>query len=804
VILRRLSLENYRKYRKTELDFPLGLIAVVGRNGMGKTSLVEAVAFALYGKTASRDDLRSCISDWCGPGDTCVVELEFEMGGTPYRILRRVRAVQGAQAHQAELYEGAGVEPVATSVKAVEDHVRRVLGMDYVTFTRSVFSKQKEVNTLSTADPAERQAAIRRMVGIEAVSDAVALVRRDARELERTIEGARRAIEALPERQAEAAKARAALKPAREAAAVKQRIAAAAKVQGDRTRAALNKLKVKRTKDETLQKQQATVSAQLDGASRHKRSLEQELSDYEQRRDQLAELAPQEKRFGEVTRLKERLDKASGKHEEKVQIENELPGLRKEVEKSTAQVKALADARARMSQASKDDRAARTAARSADTKLKELQRARGQAKQHIGGPTSQCERLRKSLTEIRKEGSDGKCPTCLRPLGEEHEKIVDHLQQELAEYEEARRRAERELADIEQQLDDWTRKQIAADGQVEKATRAVQAAKLRQQALATARAKLMDAKRLLRQREARANQLATVDYDEARHETVTREHAELSKLHDQAEKLREAVGRIPKLKKKLADTVRQIAKATAELARTERARARVGFDARQYAAADTANDDAQDERQEAAVAATEAAGVLKQVTRDLEVARQIVKDLLRQKALIERDEEKGRYLTRLEQLLKDFRDQLASRFRPELAAFASTLLDQVTGGRYPRIEFDEYFNISLEDNGVPYPLKRFSGGEEDLANLCLRLAISQVVSQRHATSGSSLVVLDEVFASQDTERRERILQALLKLQETFQQVILISHMDDIHDRVPNVLRISENAAREGEAEWMSG
>jgi exonuclease SbcC len=192
------------------------------------------------------------------------------------------------------------------------------------------------------------------------------------------------------------------------------------------------------------------------------------------------------------------------------------------------------------------------------------------------------------------------------------------------------------------------------------------------------------------------------------------------------------------------------------------------------------------------------------VERDLATARAAVTDLLRQKQLIERDQEEARYLARLEEILKQFRDHLTERFRPELEAYASALLDQVTGGRYPRVVFDDDFNIFLDDGGATYPLRRFSGGEEDLANLCLRLAISQVVSQRHSTTGSSLVVLDEVFASQDSERRERILQALTKLQETFQQVVLISHLEDIHDRVQNVLRVTENAAREGVVEWLSG
>jgi exonuclease SbcC len=176
--------------------------------------------------------------------------------------------------------------------------------------------------------------------------------------------------------------------------------------------------------------------------------------------------------------------------------------------------------------------------------------------------------------------------------------------------------------------------------------------------------------------------------------------------------------------------------------------------------------------------------------------------LERLRTALAQDEETVRYLVRVESLLDAFRADLINRVRPQIEEHASVLLDQVTMGRYPRIALDEDYSISIYDGAQAYPISRFSGGEEDLANLCLRLAISQVVAQRAGGDMSSLVVLDEVFGSQDAERRERILQALRRLQETFQQMFLITHMEDIHDRVPNALQVSENRSGDAEAGWM--
>ena len=156
MILRRLRLKNYRNYRSLEIEFPTGLIGVVGRNGVGKTTLLEAIAFALYGSEASRTKAKGLRRDGAGNEETCEVELEFSLGGEPYRIIRWLKGANEAQ--QAVMYHRSNSEPMATQPSGVQATVRKLVGMDYATFSRSVFSKQKEVNALSDARPEERRA----------------------------------------------------------------------------------------------------------------------------------------------------------------------------------------------------------------------------------------------------------------------------------------------------------------------------------------------------------------------------------------------------------------------------------------------------------------------------------------------------------------------------------------------------------------------------------------------------------------------------------------------------------------------
>jgi hypothetical protein len=104
------------------------------------------------------------------------------------------------------------------------------------------------------------------------------------------------------------------------------------------------------------------------------------------------------------------------------------------------------------------------------------------------------------------------------------------------------------------------------------------------------------------------------------------------------------------------------------------------------------------------------------------------------------------------------------------------------------IELDDKYNLRVMDNGQFYGVERFSGGEKDLANLCLRLAISLSLTEA-AGLNRSFIILDEIFGSQDNERKNLILSGLANLKERFPQILLITHIDDIKDGVEQIIDV---------------
>ena len=138
-----------------------------------------------------------------------------------------------------------------------------------------------------------------------------------------------------------------------------------------------------------------------------------------------------------------------------------------------------------------------------------------------------------------------------------------------------------------------------------------------------------------------------------------------------------------------------------------------------------------------------------------------------------------------------FRLNLISRIQPALSQYASTFFNDLTDGKYPEMTLDDHYNIFIYDDGEKYPIQRFSGGEIDLANLCLRLAISDVITER-AEGLFHFIILDEIFGSQDRLRQQNIMEELSKLTSTFKQIFLITHVEHVKNYMQHIIQVEEN------------
>lgn len=155
------------------------------------------------------------------------------------------------------------------------------------------------------------------------------------------------------------------------------------------------------------------------------------------------------------------------------------------------------------------------------------------------------------------------------------------------------------------------------------------------------------------------------------------------------------------------------------------------------------------------------------------------------KELAEKIDEERRELelrTAVATALEDYREEASRRARPMVETEASKLLRQITEATYPRIRLTEDYFLEIAEGRGFYLSRRFSGGEQDLAALCLRLALARTLAHQRGTE-HSFVILDEVFGSQDVGRRKMLMEQLIELAKgEFQQIFVISHTEDIVDQ----------------------
>ncbi|UCB58666.1 MAG: SMC family ATPase [Thermoplasmatales archaeon] len=205
----------------------------------------------------------------------------------------------------------------------------------------------------------------------------------------------------------------------------------------------------------------------------------------------------------------------------------------------------------------------------------------------------------------------------------------------------------------------------------------------------------------------------------------------------------------------------------------------------------TVLNDKKDEFSEIILKIEKKEGELNLINQKMEDLKNKIKEIEDIKKKISEEKNSLRFISILSNIMNDFRIHLISRIRPTLSSYSTDFFIRLTDGKYPEIELDENYDIIVYDNGEKYSINRFSGGEEDLANLCLRLAISEVITER-AGGIFNFIILDEIFGSQDDIRRHNIMKSLSSLSGKFRQIFLITHVEDVKNDMENIIYVNEN------------
>jgi exonuclease SbcC len=188
--------------------------------------------------------------------------------------------------------------------------------------------------------------------------------------------------------------------------------------------------------------------------------------------------------------------------------------------------------------------------------------------------------------------------------------------------------------------------------------------------------------------------------------------------------------------------------------------------------------------------------VIAGATRDLHHAEEKIAEYKRAEAQIAalqkqagelRDEIELLKLTRT--LIAEYVVYLMQVVRSRLEGEVSRIISEITGGRYEQVLLDEDFNLLVRDVDNDFPIDRFSGGEQDDIAVALRIALSRYLAELHQVHESTFLIFDEIFGSQDEERRNNLLTALRTQESRFPQILIISHIAEMQGEFANTLMV---------------
>jgi exonuclease SbcC len=394
---------------------------------------------------------------------------------------------------------------------------------------------------------------------------------------------------------------------------------------------------------------------------------------------------------------------------------------------------------------------------------------------------------------IVKAGPDGVCPTCGRRLGDEYETVLASLGRQLEEIELNGRffkqRVE-QLTDEPAEVQRARQQVMEARAAVDEATERVAQARAREREAAEVGADLERADAAIADLE---RQVAALPdrYDAARHDALREQVKALEPVTTRAAGLRVKAERAAQLVREAEAAEHALSTSEARLADLTVHIAELGFSEERYVAAREAYDAAEAVLREAELTVVTRRGELRGAESSLAAAERRLAERAERVEQVDRARAELRLHEELDAAFGDLRTELNAQLRPELSELASGFLADLTDGRYHELELDEQYHILVLEEGEPRPV--ISGGEEDVANLVLRLAISQMVAER-AGQPLSLLVLDEIFGSLDEQRRQHVVALLRRLGDRFPQVVLITHIESVRDTVDRVLRVGVDPA----------
>ena len=696
----RLALRNFMCYREGVLSFEgLHVACLCGDNGNGKSALLDAMTWALWGKARAKTD-----DELIHLGRTEMeVEFEFALGQERYRVLRkRTKPRTNRAGHpllDLQTATDQGFKSIAgNSIRETEQKVIEILRMDYDTFINSAFLLQGHADEFTKKEPYKRKQILADVLGLSLYDELEERVKNYAKQRERNIKDLESAIKNMDDELAHKGEYEAQLREVEEAIAELEKERRGWEDKVNALAKQKNELDLKR-------EQFSYVEERIRQAGETVISFEGQVREHRQRVGKYEKV---------LEGYQEELAKAHARLGELAKLEGELGGKREEAQEASNRIHHLTSTNARLKEEMKE--------------------------------------LKGKLDMLSQE--EARCPLCGTELGAEgRRRIMANYEAQGQEKAEAFRINESEARRLEGELNILKREISELDRTIKEGR-----AQWERRAEALEKDRIEAESSLPKEREA----LARAEEDLGRWRTT------LEADTQRQESLKAELAILPELEASLRTAQQALDELTRRQAQGRQMLGAVQEKLQRCASLEQSRGEKM----------TELENVSKEekIYEALAVAfgKKGIQAMLIDGALPEIEEEANRLLARMTDNRMNVKMETQRAYKTKKEETVETL------------------DINISDELGTRRYEMYSGGEAFRIDFALRIALSKLLARRAGAPLPTLII-DEGFGSQDTSGRERLVEAINSIQDDFEKILVITHIEELKDSFPVRIEVTKTA-----------
>lgn len=737
MILKKVIIENIRSHEYLEFEpASIGVTAISGENGAGKSTIVDAFSWSLFGTRLHGLRNKNYIREGVDAKEKTVqVTSYIRVGNTDFMIKRKITSNEGACECKVFSYNeeiGDWEFESGPAVTHAESFIRSILNIDEKGFLSSVFIQQKQVDQIVSASPTERGQVIEKLIGVSAITESTKLAREESRALQR-------AADIIQPGSLDDEKAKV------DEFKIKVTTAKDNLKEVEETLKTLEQelvvLRATEQAETELQNHLDSLNTSLDNVKKDDSYLKENLKNYTKILKDNSEISIDYK-------LKEIIEEELSESLEKEKaIQNELNNINIQITRYASlfeetlnydEIKAAYD--------------------EITDNYNDLMNKKSVLDEALMGLKVKVKSVKQHL-ELLKSGA-AECPVCGHPILNPEEEFKKHTEEQNENKKEFKQIKE-ELTELEEAISKIGNDKTQYEALLEKATEQVNSVddfKKAKENKQTKEAELNSIQLVINKNR---EQLADINANE-KHRDLINTAKEQVTISEQ--RLKDNKKERARLEKEIS-TLNVLPKST-------------------YKVLLNNLKEKEDLLVKTNIQKASLDGELKLI---VEQAKQAVQDYKRCKEASENYERLHNQITIMNltnQSLIKFKEQRIKNSIPELTDIASEILARFTDNKFTQLILtDKFETFVVTENNVKRPVSQLSGGELSAAAIALRLAIALFLNngQQH------LLILDEVLTAMSSNRSQLILETITSL--TNAQIILIAHNDGINSFADKVVHL---------------